>query len=55
MKLNNLIRIEEAITILVEQTDTNASEIIDSLIGVAWSEEEAFCIKDFVIDAMSDY
>tara|TARA_R110000850_G_C9996151_1_gene468156 strand:- start:2047 stop:2217 length:171 start_codon:yes stop_codon:yes gene_type:complete len=54
MKLNKLIRVDEAIDILIEQFPDDGSiketieEIINALTGVLWDEEEAGEIKRFL-------
>ena len=52
MKLNELDQISDAIEtickITCNLTDTDINEIIDNLIGIAWSEEDASEIKEYL-------
>ena len=50
MKLNDLREIQDAIETISEVTNADYEEIIDALISVCWSEEEAGDIKFSMID-----
>lgn len=52
MTLKDLLLIEEALNKISSVTNTDVEEIIDELTGVAWSEEDASRIKEFVIEAL---
>ena len=52
MKLNELLILESALNQIADVTDTEVSEIIDALIGVAWDEENAGQIKRACYDPM---
>lgn len=54
MKLNHLHLIEEGIERIAAVTDTDTTEIIEALTGVAWNEEDAGRIREFMIDAITD-
>lgn len=49
MKLNKLERLEVALDIICSHCkDTNAEEIIEALIGIAWSEEDGSKLLNFI-------
>lgn len=54
MKLNHLHLIEEGIERIAAVTGTDTAEIIEALTGVAWDEEDAGGIREFMIDALAD-
>jgi hypothetical protein len=54
MKLNQLHQIEDAIEKISNAMDVPKLEIISALTGIAWSEEEASEIGEFMIDALAE-
>lgn len=54
MKLNHLHLLEGGIKRIATVTDTDTAEIIEALTGVAWDEEDAVSIREFMIDALAD-
>lgn len=50
MNLNNLIRIGDAVELIADQTDAYITDIVNSLIGVCWDEEEAGEIINYLWD-----
>lgn len=54
MKLNQLHQIEDAIEKISNATGTEKIEIISALTGIAWDEEDAGEIGEFMIDALDD-
>jgi hypothetical protein len=54
MKLNKLHQIEDAIEKISNATGSPKLEIISALTGIAWDEEEAGEIGEFMIDALAD-
>jgi hypothetical protein len=48
MKLNKLIRIGDALEVVADQTNTHAKELVDALIGVAFCEEDAADLKNYL-------
>lgn len=55
MKLNQLSLIEDGIEAICKACqDDSVEEIIEALIGIMWSEEEASQIKEFMMDARNE-
>lgn len=50
MKLNKLILIGDLVERLSELTDTYIPDIVETLTGVCWDEEDAGRIKDYHAD-----
>lgn len=47
MELNKLIRIGDAIEVIATETDALIPDIVNALIGIAFSEEDALEVKQY--------
>jgi len=54
MNLNTLIVLGQGIEKIAHATGCKLTEIIDALTGIAWDEEDAGRIREFLIDAVAD-
>lgn len=50
MHITDLYELEQAISKISNLTDTNREEIVNALIGIAWDEESAGNINQFILD-----
>ena len=44
--MNVIIRLCDAVDVIADNTDIDKLEIVDELVGLCWSEEEASTLKD---------
>jgi hypothetical protein len=54
MNLNTLIVLEQGIDKIAQATGCKLTEIIDALTGIAWDEEDASKLREYVIDDLAD-